>query len=91
MTPLATVCDANPLAGDSEKIRRPSVRMIRQPPEYVPSEIAPAADRITHSGIPPFGARCPDTVRASAITPIVFCASWVPWPNAIVADDAIWA
>ncbi len=24
------------------------------------------------------------------MTPIVFCASWVPWPNAIVAADTIW-
>jgi len=33
MTALATDCAAKPLAGVSEKIRRPSVRMIRQPPE----------------------------------------------------------
>jgi len=32
-------------------ILRPSVRMMRQPPEYVPSEIAVAAESCTHSGI----------------------------------------
>ncbi len=33
MTALATVCAAKPCAGVSEKMRRPSVRMTRQPPE----------------------------------------------------------
>jgi len=33
MTALATVCAAKPLAGVSWMMRRPSVRMMRQPPE----------------------------------------------------------
>ena len=33
ITALATVCAANPLTGVSEKMRRPRVRMMRQPPE----------------------------------------------------------
>jgi hypothetical protein len=31
-------------------IRRPSVRMIRQPPEQEPADSAPADSRITHQG-----------------------------------------
>ena len=31
-------------------MRRPSVRMMRQPPEYVPSEIALAEAMTTHRG-----------------------------------------
>src|SRR3954451_20658379 len=50
-TPDATVWDAKPAAGSILMTLRPKVRMIRQPPEYVPSEIAVAAERITHSGI----------------------------------------
>ncbi len=56
--------------------------MILQPPAYVPSASASAADTITH--------HCtskplwyPPTTSASVITPIVFCASCNPWPSAM--------
>ena len=91
MTALAIACEENPLAGVSEKMRRPSVRMIRQPPEYVPIEIAAADARITQVGMPACESRCPETTSVSAMTPIVFCASCVPWPNAMVAAEAICA
>src|SRR4029079_13923065 len=45
-TPAPTDSAAKPRAGSRWMIRRPSVRMMRQPPEYVPSEIA-AAEEIT--------------------------------------------
>ena len=40
MTPEATVCAAKPPVGVSWMIRRPSVRMMRKPPAYVPALIA---------------------------------------------------
>src|SRR4051812_38043783 len=49
-TPAPTASAENPRAGSRWMIRRPRVRMIRQPPEYVPSEIALAAQITTHSG-----------------------------------------
>ena len=33
----------------------------------------------------------PPASRARKITPIVFWASWRPWPRAIAAADAVWA
>src|SRR5450759_4610313 len=49
-TVAAAVSATKPRAGSSSMIFRPSVRMMRQPPEYVPSEIADAAHSLTHSG-----------------------------------------
>src|SRR5665648_675674 len=46
-TDAATDSATKPRAGSSSITRRPSVRMIRQPPEYVPNEIALAADSFT--------------------------------------------
>src|SRR5919109_1364937 len=47
----AVVSAAKPRGGSRWMMRRPSVRMIRQPPAYVPSEIAVAAATLTHHGI----------------------------------------
>src|SRR5689334_2253105 len=55
----AAVSAANPCGGLRWMIRRPSVRMMRQPPEYVPSEMAAAAARMTHCGIGSSAARKP--------------------------------
>ena len=33
----------------------------------------------------------PEVTSARVMMPIVFCASWVPWPNAIAAELAICA
>ena len=46
----AVVSAAKPWTGSSFTTCWPIVRMIRQPPAAVPSEIAVAASRITHSG-----------------------------------------
>src|SRR3712207_7256374 len=43
-------CAEKPCAGSILMIRLPIVRMIRQPPEYVPSAIAVAEETITHVG-----------------------------------------
>src|SRR6478735_5147630 len=62
----STVADTDsatkPRAGSTSMILRPRVRMMRQPPEYVPSEIAVAAETLTHSGMPSPGSAHP-TVR----------------------------
>src|ERR687893_541838 len=71
MTELATVWAVKPFAGVSWMIRRPSVRMIRQPPAYVPNAIAVAAASTTHSGTRNESRR-PDVTSARVITPIVF-------------------
>ena len=73
------VCAAKPCGGSSFAIRCPRVRMIRQPPAYVPTAIAVAEQILTQRGtVNGSAARCPETISASAITPIVFCASFVP-------------
>ena len=71
--------------------RRPSVRMIRQPPMYVPSPIANAADRTTQNGGGEPGARMPAVIRVNVITPMVFCASLVPWASATMDAETRWA
>lgn len=65
--------------------------MIRQPPAYVPSDSINALATFTHSGI---GApACSTSAMTSAITtmPIVFWASWRPWPSAMAAADTVCA
>ena len=55
------------------------------PPDQVPSEIAVAAAKMTHSGRPsPSWAYAPVT-SARKMTPMVFWASWSPCPSAIAA------
>ncbi len=48
----ATDSAAKPRGGSRWMMRRPRVRMIRQPPDHVPCEIAVAAAMITQSGRP---------------------------------------
>ena len=68
-------------------IRVPSVRMIRQPPTAVPSPIATPHNATTQSGgAAPAGSE-PTVMSVSVITPIVFCASLVPWASATVDAD----
>src|SRR3954452_24315023 len=55
--------------------------------------MANAHASFTHRGTTaksPLGATCPVMSNASVMTPIVFCASWRPWPQAIAAEDAHW-
>ena len=56
--------------------------MIRQPPTYVPAAIASVPTRSPRLQHSKSAARSPDATRASAMIPIVFCASFVPWVNA---------
>src|SRR5215471_11898691 len=75
----ADVASAAKPCGDSISISPlPRVRMIRQPPVYVPSEIASAQQMITQSGVLAVAAMVPLATSANVNTPIVFCASFVP-------------
>ncbi len=85
----ATDSAANPRAGSRWMIRRPRVRMMRQPPDQVPSEMAVAAATITQSGRLSSELTYPPVSRARKITPIVFWASWRPWPSAIAAAETV--
>src|SRR5215204_768958 len=86
------VCAAKPCGGSSFAMRDPSVLMIRQPPAYVPRPIAAAELMITHSGgRSKSGERCPDATSASAMIPIVFCASFVPCVKATKAPEKSWS
>src|SRR3954451_7418289 len=49
-TVVAAVCAAKPCGDSRLKIRVPIVRMIRQPPTYVPSPMARPEATITQSG-----------------------------------------
>ena len=65
--------------------------MMRQPPAYVPAAIASAAKRITHvGGRVKSASRSPDATSASAMIPIVFCASFVPWVSATNPPETSW-
>src|SRR6185437_6945970 len=70
ITELATVCAVTPSAGVRWMIRRPIVRMIRQPPAYVPALIAAAEANTTQIGTWN-EARCPEVT--SAAEPICAC------------------
>src|ERR671933_990686 len=50
ITAAPAACAAKPCAGSILMIRLPIVRMIRQPPTYVPAAIALAAVTTTHVG-----------------------------------------
>src|SRR5699024_3522855 len=50
-TDEADASAANPFGGSSSMMRLPSVRMIRQPPEYVPNDNTAAVTITVHSGI----------------------------------------
>ncbi len=45
---------------------------------------------MTQTGGPAFGARTPDAMRVSVMTPIVFCASEVPCASETIEAEAIW-
>ncbi len=74
-----------PSIGDRRKIRRPIVRMIRQPPSAVPIVSAAPQTSFTQSGTVSVS-RWPLASSSAAITPIDFWASLAPWPNASAAD-----
>ena len=63
---------------------------MRQPPAYVPSAIAVAAERITQVGTAKLSVR-PSATSASTITPIVFWASLAPCASATSEPEPICA
>ena len=82
MTLAAVVSAAKPWTGSSFTTLLPMVRMIRQPPAAVPSEIALAARMMTHSGTLN-SVSTPGGDERQVMTPIVFWASLLPWLNAM--------
>ena len=67
------------------------VLMIRQPPLAVPPAIDSAQPSLTQSGTEKWAAlMSPWAISASEITPIVFCASLVPWANETSDAENIW-
>ena len=87
MMVAADVSAAKPCTGSSLTTRVPIVLMIRQPPAAVPSEMAVAASSLisigtTNSSI------TPALSSASVMTPIVFCASLLPWLRAMYPADS---
>ena len=81
----------NPCGDSTFVIRLPIVLMIRQPPVAVPAAIAVAQISLTHSGTEKWvELMSPWAINASEITPIVFCASLVPWASETKDADPIW-
>ncbi|SCD72050.1 hypothetical protein GA0115246_105105 [Streptomyces sp. SolWspMP-sol7th] len=89
MTVAAPVCEAKPCGGARSVSPVPIVRMMRQPPRYVPSAIAHPAERITHTGGLAPGLSTSPVTRASVMMPIVFCASLVPCASETSPAEAI--
>ena len=88
MTDPLAASAAKPCGDSIDVIRLPIVLMIRQPPVTVPSEIAAAHTNLTHSGTEKLAAlRWPVEISASAMMPIVFWASFVPWASDTSAAD----
>ncbi len=52
--------------------------------------MARPADAMTHSGGPASWPSAPAEIRARVMTPMVFCASYVPWARATSEAEAIW-
>jgi len=45
---------------------------------------------MTQNGGPASAGSAPAVIRVSVITPIVFCASLVPWASATIDPETIW-
>lgn len=89
MTVAALVWAAKPCGGFSSVRPLPMVRMMRQPPRYVPSAMARPALTMTQTGGLEPGERTPPVTRARVMMPIVFCASLVPWASETSPAEAI--
>src|ERR1035437_3462067 len=100
--PAAVVCAAKPWIGCILTILWPRVRMMRQPPIAVPAAMVNAHTTLIHAYTLNSGARrksnqggrCSNAVvfvvavnSVSAMMPMVFCASFVPWLKLI--QDAL--
>ena len=66
------------------------VRMIRQPPAYVPMAMANAQAAMTQNCGPEPGLWVPAEIRTRVMMPMVFWASLVPWARATRLDVKIW-
>ncbi len=90
ITPAADVSAAKPCTGSIFVILKPIVRTILHPPERVPSAIEEYAARTTHKGIEKV-LRFPVATSRAVTTPIVFCASFVPWLRLTRLEDTSWS
>src|SRR3954471_14494150 len=90
MTAAPAPWAANPCAGSILMMRLPIVRMMRQPPTYVPAAIALAALTTTQVGMESVGCRFPFATRARKTMPIVFWASLVPCESENSAPEIHW-
>ncbi len=84
----------HPWIGRSRKIRVPIVLMMRQPPVAVPAPIARAHATMTHAGTGNLavGSCWPWYDRSAiVITPMLFCASFVPCERAMNPDEKSWS
>ena len=90
MAVAVLVSAAKPWAGLTSVSPEPMVRMIRQPPEYVPSAMAKAQAVMTQTRGPEPAAGGRAEIRARVMMPIVFWASLVPWASATRLDVKIW-
>src|SRR3954447_2232627 len=52
--------------------------------------MASPADRMTQNGGAEPGASSPEVIRVRVITPMVFCASLVPWARASIEEETVW-
>ena len=88
MTAAEEDCAAKP-CGESISIRPlPSVRMIRQPPTYVPSAIAKPRRHDHPERCGTAVGSVAAAIRARVMTPIVFCASLVPCARETIEAEA---
>jgi hypothetical protein len=90
ITAAEALSAAIPCGGEISTSPLPSVRMIRQPPAYVPRPIASAPVTLTHNGIEAVSVHSPAARRARVMTFIVFWASFVPWASETSDALPIW-
>ncbi len=81
---------AKPWAGLTSVSPDPMVRMIRQPPEYVPIAMAKAQEAMTQNCGPEPGSWVPAAISTRVMMPMVFWASLVPCARATRLDVKIW-
>ena len=79
-----------PCAGSTVVTCVPRVRITLQPPENVPSATATAQLTFTQLGTPAPGASRSPATSVRTITPIVFCASFVPCASATSELESTW-
>jgi hypothetical protein len=68
----------------------PRVRITRHPPTYVPIAMARAQATLTQIGTDPVSVQWPAAMSARVMTPMVFCASLVPWASETSEALPIW-